>query len=175
MAAFLAIKPVRLEWASTEKIVEREDNGLYRPEIVTGQWLAYERGRAAKKAGRSEFERQRLRLIRAKAEAAERRLAMLDGSLVGTDAIVESVRTVCLRIKSKLQAALPRLARACYHAPNVQESLRVVRAEFDLLIRELSALDGAGVTTQFEVVNDDDDGDGDGGPAIARNSGKRTR
>jgi hypothetical protein len=156
MAAFLSIKAVTLAWASREKIVSRERDGFYHPEIVVGQWLKYERGRHAKKAGKSEFERQRVRLTRAKAEAAERRLAILDGALLSTDDIVASVRTVCLRIKSKLQAALPRIARSCYHAPSVNESLKNARGEFDVLIAELSALENGAMPAQFEVVNDDD-------------------
>jgi hypothetical protein len=154
MAAFLSIKRVRLSWATREAIVERDADGSYRPEIVTAQWLKYERGRIDKKAGRSEFERQRVRLTRAKAEEVERRLAILDHSLLGTDDIVQGVKTVCLRIKSKLQAALPRLTRACYHAPNLAEALKNSRREFDLLIAELFALEANGEATQFEVVTD---------------------
>jgi hypothetical protein len=153
MADFLEIKPERLAWATREKIVDREGSGFYRPEIVVGQWLNYERTRSAKRSKRSEFERQRARLTRAKAEAAERQLAIIDGTLLSTGDIVETARAVALRIKSKLQAALPRIARGCYHAPNVTEALIKARGEFDLLINELSALENAG-TPQFEVVSD---------------------
>jgi len=73
MAAFLTIKRVRLQWATREGIIERGADG-YRPEIVVAQWLKYERQRIAKKAGRSEFERQRVRLTRAKAEEVERQI-----------------------------------------------------------------------------------------------------
>jgi len=155
MADFLSMKAVTLGWATRNGIVERDGDGSYRPEIVTGQWLKYERGRAAKKAGRSEFERQRVRLTKMKADVVERRLCQLDGSLVGTDDIVASMKTVCLRIKSKLQAALPRITRACYHAPNLTEALKGSRAEFDVLISELSTLENDTAPTQFEVVNAD--------------------
>jgi hypothetical protein len=154
MADFLAIKRERLAWASREGIVGREQDGSYRPETVTGQWLKYERGRHAKKSGRSEFDRQRVRLTKAKAEEVERRLAILDHSLLGTDDIVQTVKAVCLRIKSKLQAAIPRLAKACYHAPSLTEALFKTRGEFDLLISELSALEKDAAPTQFGVVAD---------------------
>jgi hypothetical protein len=72
------------------------------------------------------------RLTRAKAEAPERKLAMLDRALVGTGDIFEQTKADGLRIKSKLQAALPRIARNCYYAPNVTEAPFKVRAEFDL-------------------------------------------
>jgi hypothetical protein len=157
MADFLTIKRVRLQWATREGIVERSKDG-YCPEIVTGQWLSYERGRMDKKAHRNEFERERVRLTRAKAEAAERQLAVLDGSLLGTHDIVQSVKTVCLRIKSKLQAALPRLTRACYHAPSLTEASKNSRVEFDLLISELSGLENGAVPAQFEVVEDENRG-----------------
>ena len=112
---------------------------------------------------RSEFERQRSRLTRAKAEAAERKLAMLDRALVGTGDIIERAKSVCLRIKSKLQAALPRIARNCYYAPNLTEALFKVRAEFDLLIAELSALEaGEGVHPEFVVVASDEEGEKEG-------------
>jgi hypothetical protein len=159
MADFLLIKRARLEWATHEKIVERDADGFYRPEIVTGQWLKYERGPRARSRGRtgSEFEKQRARLTRAKAEAAERRLALLDRSLINGDDMLEAVRTICLRIKSKLQAALPRIARSCYHAPSVSEALKNARSEFDVVIGELSTLDNGASPTQFEVVNDAND------------------
>jgi hypothetical protein len=156
MADFLGIKRERLSWATREKIVEKDEAGWYHPEIVTAQWLNYERARATKKAGRGEFERQRVRLTKAKAEAAERRLAMLDGTLLGTEAIVESVKTVCLRIKSKLQSALPGLTRSVFHAPNLNEALRRSRAEFDVVIAELSALDNSTRAAEFEVVTNAD-------------------
>jgi len=82
---------------------------------------------------------------------------MLDRALVGTSDIIERAKAVCLRIKSKLQAALPRIARSCYYAPNVTESLFKVRAEFDLLIAELSALEAGEHPTEFEVVVSDED------------------
>jgi hypothetical protein len=165
MADFLAIKQERLSWATRNGIIERDADGSYRPEIVTGQWLNYERGRMQKKAGRSEFERQRVRLTRAKAEAAERRLAMLDGALVNGDDMIQTAKTVSLRIKSKLQAALPRIAKACYHAPNVTEALFKARGEFDLLIAELSALENGAAPTQFEVITDADSGSAKGSTA----------
>ena len=155
MADFLLIKRERLAWATRERIVDRDEDGSYRPEIVTGQWLNYERGRMQKKSRRSEFERQRARLTRAKAEAAERRLALLDRSLINGDDMIASVKTACLRIKSKLQAAIPRLTRSCYHAPNFTEALFKARGEFDLLITELSTLENGAAPTKFEVVADE--------------------
>src|SRR4029453_2316331 len=50
MAQFLAIKRERLQWATREKIVERAFDGSYHPEVVTAQWLRYERKRAAQKS-----------------------------------------------------------------------------------------------------------------------------
>jgi hypothetical protein len=159
MANFLLIKQERLSWATRNGIVERDADGFYRPEIVTPAWLKYERARSALKSKHNEFEKQRVRLTRAKAEAAERKLALLDGSLMSTEGIIETVKTVCLRIKSKLQAALPKLTRACYHAPSLNEASKSSRAEFDLLIAELAALENGEVTTQFAVVKDDDAND----------------
>jgi hypothetical protein len=156
MAAFLGIKTNRLERVSSEGILTRDEDGLYPCETVTAQWLQYERGLHAKRSKRSEFERQRARLTRAKAEAAERKLAVLDRALVGTGDIIERTKAVCLRIKSKLQATLPRIARNCYYAPNLTEALFKVRAEFDLLIAELSALEGGEHPTEFEIVTSDE-------------------
>jgi hypothetical protein len=140
MAAFLGIKVSHLGWAVNEGVIQHDAQGLYPCETVTAQWLAYERALHVKGKKRSEFERERARLTRAKADAAERKLALLDRALVGTGDIIERSKAVCLRIKSKLQAALPRIARNCYYAPNVTEALFKVRAEFDLLIAELSAM-----------------------------------
>jgi hypothetical protein len=160
MADFLCVKRVRLAWGLTHGIVSHDGNGLYDPVETTRKWLEYERGPRARSRGRtsSDFEKQRARLTRAKAVAAERQAALLDRSLMSTNGITETVKTVCLRIKSKLQAALPRLARSCYHAANVQEALKNARSEFDVVIGELSALEHDGAIPQLEVVQD---GDGD--------------
>jgi hypothetical protein len=72
MAAFLGIKPSRLESAGNEGIIKRDEQGLYPCETVTAEWLDYERGLHAKGRKRSEFERQRARLTPPKSEAAER-------------------------------------------------------------------------------------------------------
>jgi hypothetical protein len=160
MAAFLGIQPVRLKWATREGIVKRNPNGSYSPETVTGQWLAYERKQTAKREGRGVLERERIRLIRAKATAAEVRLAAMNRSLISADDIVDSVRTVCTRIRTKLQAALPRLARGCYHSSGVDEALRTARTEFDILLAELSALDSSPRRRDFEVVaNENENGE----------------
>jgi hypothetical protein len=159
MADFLGTTETRMEWAYRNKIVEREPDGRYRPEAVTPKWLAYERSPRSRSKGRvsSGFERERARLTRLRAEEVSRRLALLDGSLLSTADIVETVKSVCLRIKSKLQAAIPRIARSCYHAPNVNQALKNARSEFDAVIAELSALEnGAAAPRQFEVVTGDD-------------------
>jgi hypothetical protein len=154
MAAFLGVKYVRLEWASHEKIVERDEDGLYHPETVTRQWLAYERSpRARGRKQGSEFERQRARLTAAKASAAERKLALLDRSLVGTGDIVEQVKTVCLRIRNRMLIATPRIARACYSAPSVNEAVLAARHEFNVLLAELGALREGTGASDFEVVD----------------------
>jgi hypothetical protein len=154
MAEFLAITPSRLEWAGHEGIIKRERNGSYRPELVTAQWLKYERSRTAKGQRRSEFERQRARLVAAKAEVAERKLALLDHALVGTGDIVERVKALSLRIRNKLVTALPRIARGCYSAPSVSEAMSAARREFDLVISELSALQESEIQGELEVVRD---------------------
>ena len=153
MAAFLAIQRVRMQWARREGIVERGGDGLYDLPIATAQWLKYERGRHAKGQRRSEIERQRARFIKAKADAAELRLATLNRSLASPDDIIERVKTVSLRIRNKLLTSLPRIARSCYSAPSATEAILAARREFDLLIAELSALQDGGSTTEFEVVN----------------------
>jgi hypothetical protein len=155
MAEFLAIAPSRLEWATTARIVERDAQNLYHPEIVTGQWLAYERSpRARGRKRSSEFERARARLTAAKAAVAERRLALLDHALVGTGDIIERVKAVSLRIRNKLLTALPRMARSCYSAPSVSEAMSAARREFDSLLGELAALRADEIQTEFEVVGD---------------------
>jgi hypothetical protein len=162
MSDFLGIQDVRLAWATRQKIVERDADGSYRPEVVTAQWLAYERSPRARGRKRgSEFERARARLTRAKADAAERKLALLDHSLVGSDDLIERLKVVCLRIRNKLLASLPRIARGCYSAPSVTVSMQTARAEFDLLLVELSALQDEGLQSEFEVVPNDANGDGE--------------
>jgi len=154
MAEFLAITPSRLEWAGREGIVKRERDGSYRPEIVVGQWLKYERGRNSKGQRRTEIERQRARFIKAKADAAELRLATLNRSLINPDDMIEQVKAACLRIRNKMLIATPRVARACYSSPSVNEAVLAARREFDVLLAELSALDEDGTGTELEVVRD---------------------
>jgi len=158
LADLLRVLPERISQATNRGILHRvNDSTDYDLDNAVGEWLEYERALHARGKKRSEFEQQRARLTRAKAEAAERKLALLDRALVGTGDIIERAKAVCLRIKSKLQAALPRIARNCYYAPNVTESLFKVRAEFDLLIAEFSALEAGEHPTEFEVVVSDED------------------
>jgi hypothetical protein len=174
MARFLGIKAIRLSWATTEGIVERDNDGLYHPAVVTPAWLAYVVSPRARNVNRgNEFERERARLTRAKAAMAELRLAVLDHALVGTDDIIERVKTVSLRIRNKMLMSLPRMARACYSAPNVKEATQAARREFDLLIAELSALQQDGIREEFEVVSDDVDGESAEGPAADKGPGRR--
>jgi phage terminase Nu1 subunit (DNA packaging protein) len=155
MADFLGIKRERLSWATREGLVSRNSDDSYQPEIVTPAWLKYERSRAAKKSGKSELEKERVRLTRAKADAAERRLAILDRDLISTAAIVEKTKTVCLRIRNKLLLSVPRIGRSCYAAASEKESITAVRREMDILLAELSALKNAGPPSNFEVVKDE--------------------
>ena len=156
MAAFLRVKPSRLEWAGKEGIVRRDPDGFYPCETVTAQWLEYERGQRAKGNRRSQLERERAALTRAKRELMELRLAAMREKLVDLDSSAGTLRAVCLRIRSKFQAALPRLARGCYYAPGLQESLNKVRTEFDALLSELSSLGENDLVLEpsFEVVQD---------------------
>ena len=160
MATFLGIKPSRLEWAGREGIVKRDPDGFYPCETVTAQWLEYERGRRAKANRRSQLERERAALTRAKRELMELRLAAMREKLVDLDSIAGTLRAVCLRIRSKFQAALPRLARGCYYAPSLQESSNKVRTEFDVLLSELSSLGENDLVLEasFEVVQDGEPG-----------------
>jgi phage terminase Nu1 subunit (DNA packaging protein) len=180
LADLLRVVPERISQATNRGIVHRVNGSTdYDLDGAVGEWLEYERALHTRGKKRSEYEQQRARLTRAKAEAAERKLTLLDRSLVGTGDIIERAKAVCLRIKSKLQAALPRIARNCYYAPNLTEALFKVRAEFDLLIAELSALEGGeGVHPEFEVVASDEDrptegskGNSKGSPASEDPSG----
>jgi phage terminase Nu1 subunit (DNA packaging protein) len=162
LADLLRIAPDRISQATNRGIIRQmNDSTDYDLDTACGEWLEYERRQAKKKKG-SEFEQQRVRLTRAKAETAERKLAILDRTLVGTGDIIERTKALCLRIKSKLQAALPRIARSCYYAPDLREALFKVRSEFDQLMAELATLEaGEDVPTQFEIVaSDEDDAEG---------------
>jgi hypothetical protein len=159
MAAFLGIKYVTLEWATHEGIVKRGDDGKYRPETATLEWLTHERARSAKCEHRSEFERERIRLTKAKADREELRLAALNRSLVSPDDVIELTKTVCLRIRNKMTASIPRIARSCYAAPNPKEATLAVRHEFDTLLVELSALKPGRRRGDLELVKDDTNGD----------------
>jgi hypothetical protein len=156
MADFLGINDVRLAWAVRQKIVEPDKNGLYPVDVVTAKWLAYERGPRARSRGRegSEFEKQRARLTRLRAEGEARKLAVLDGSLTNNDDMVQLAKTVCLRIRAKLQTALPRIARGCYHAKDVTEALKVARSEFDVALSELAVLQNFTGASEFGVTTD---------------------
>jgi hypothetical protein len=157
MAAFLGVKRERLNWATHEqKIIERGADGFYHPEVVVPLWLEYERSsRARGGTTHSEFEQERARLYRVKADAAERKLALLDHDLVSTRDIIELTKTVCLRIRNKMVAAIPKIARSCYSAANPKEAVSAARGEFDILLAELAALKPDRRRGQFEVVHDE--------------------
>jgi phage terminase Nu1 subunit (DNA packaging protein) len=100
MAAFLGIKPSRLEWAGKGGIVKRDPDGFYPCETIAAQWLEYERGQRAKGNRRSQLERERAALTRAKRELTELRLAAMREKLVDLDSSAGTLRAVCLRIRS---------------------------------------------------------------------------
>jgi hypothetical protein len=120
--------------------------------------LEYERAQHAKGKRRSLLERERATLTRVKRELGELRLAALRQKLVDLDERAAALRAVCLRIRSKFQAALPRVARRCYYAANLQKSVDKVRAEFDVVLSELSSLSEEDLMLEgsFQVVQDDD-------------------
>jgi hypothetical protein len=157
MAAFLGIDQSRLERATHVGTVERRADKLYDPVPVTAQWLAFERARASSGKRRSQLEQEKAALTRARRELVQLRLSILRGEMVNVDETAGALKASCLRIRSRLQAALPRIARGCYYAPNVDEASRKVRSEFDLLMAELTALDKEALMseTPFEVVRDD--------------------
>ena len=66
---------------------------------------------------------------------------------------------------------MPRIARNCYYAPDLTEALFKVRAEFDLLIAELAALEaGETIHPEFEVVANDEDSEREGAKAPQRSA-----
>jgi phage terminase Nu1 subunit (DNA packaging protein) len=157
LADLLRVAPERISQATNRGIVHRVEGSTdYDLDTAVGEWLEYERSQHAKTGKKSDFERERTRLTRAKAEAAELRLSVMRQKLVDLESNAGTLRAVCLRIRNKLQAALPRLARASYYAPNLQESLTKVRTEFDVLLAELSSLSGDELMLEslFEVVRD---------------------
>jgi hypothetical protein len=159
MAAFLGIEVSRLERATHTGTVERRADKLYDPVPVTAQWLAFERARGSSGKRRSTLEREKAALTKARRELAELRLSTLRGVMVNVNDMAGALKAVCLRIRSRLQAVLPRIARGCYYAPSMDEAARKVRSEFDVLMSELSAIDKDGLMsgTTFEVVGNDGD------------------
>ena len=105
--------------------------------------------KVAKGKRRILLERERAALTRAKRELAELRLAALRQKLVDLDESAGTLRAVCLRIRSKFQAALTKVARGGYYATSMQDSVEKIRAEFDVVLSELSSLSeddlGAGI------------------------------
>jgi hypothetical protein len=156
LAAFLGIDPKRLERATHAGIVMREGS-LYPLAAATAQWLAYERSQNSRSKRRSALEREKAAFTKARRELAQLRLATLRGEMVNVNETAGALKAVCLRIRSRLQAALPRISRACYYAPSMEEAAKKVRTEFDLLMAELSAIDKDALMsgTPFEVVRND--------------------
>ena len=126
MAAFLGIDQSRLERATHVGTVERRADKLYDPVPVTAQWLAFERARASSGKRRSQLEREKAALTRARRELVQLRLGVLRGEMVNVNETAGALKASCLRIRSRLQAALPRIARGCYYAQSLDEASKKV-------------------------------------------------
>jgi Phage terminase large subunit (GpA) len=157
MAEFISIDVNRLVWAGRKGIVSRDEDGWYRPEVVTHEWLTYERSRSTKSERKSTLERERTRLTRAKAEISELRLGVQRKQLMEVGASTEILRAACVRLRSKFSASSQRIARGAFHANSLNDALSNVRAEYDLLLSELSNLETAEVSSglTLSVVKDD--------------------
>jgi phage terminase Nu1 subunit (DNA packaging protein) len=161
LADLLRVLPERISQATNRGVIHRVNGSTdYDLDSAVGEWLEYERAQHAKGKRRSLLERERAALTRIKRELGELRLAAMRQKLVDLDESAGALRAVCLRIRSKFQAALPRVARGCYYAASLQESVDKVRAEFDVVLSELSALseDDLMLERSFQVVQDGDPG-----------------
>ena len=160
LALHLRVDAKRMDWAQQEGIIHRIDGTMeYDLHSAVGEWLEYERRKRETSKRRSELEREKAALTKARRELVQLRLSTLRGEMVNVNDTAGALKAVCLRIRSKLQAALPRISRGCYYAPNSEEAAKKVRTEFDLLMAELSALDKQALMSQtaFEVVPNDND------------------
>jgi len=104
LADLLRVLPERISQATNRGILHRvNDSTDYDLDDAVGEWLGYERALHARGKKRSEFEQHHARLTRAEAEAAERKLALLDRALVGTGDIYRTGQSgLCA---DKVQAA----------------------------------------------------------------------
>jgi hypothetical protein len=158
LANHLRIDAPRLAWTTDQGIVHPiEGTKDYDLNSAVGEWLEYERRKRETSKRRSALEREKAALTKARRELVQLRLSTLRGDMVNVNETAGALKASRLRIRSRLQAALPRIARGCYYAQSLDEASRKVRSEFDLLMAELSGLDKEVLMseTPFEVVRND--------------------
>ncbi len=146
LAALLHTNPqslIRLAQAGVIRRGEDEEGrplvGMYRLDQVLGDYCDYLRKEALGR-GRHAFEEARAHNLQLKNTAAELKLKQTDGSLVSIATLLEIVGSMCLRFRTKLTAVLPRIVRAAFHAPSLEEASRRSEALLDEILAELRTL-----------------------------------
>jgi hypothetical protein len=113
--------------------------GKYQLNKATAEYLAWLQGNREGKS-LSAFDDARARRALAAAEVSKMRVARMSGALVDSAAALEAVDKMILRLRSKLTAAIPRLAREIYRAANEQAALESAETLIGEALLELRKL-----------------------------------
>jgi hypothetical protein len=113
--------------------------GAYQLNKATAEYLSWLQGNQDGK-GLSAFDTARAQRALAAAELSKLRTARMSGRLIEAESALEAVDTLILRLRAKLTAAIPRLAREVYRASSPQHALEVTETLIGEALLELRKL-----------------------------------
>jgi len=135
--------------------------GTYQLNKATADCLAWLQGNQEGKA-LSAFDTARAQRALAAAEVSRMRVARMSGSLIESESALEAIDTMILRLRAKLLAAIPRLAREVYRATSPQHASEIAETlvgEALMELRKLKAEELVGGVS-LRVVSDREPADG---------------
>jgi hypothetical protein len=129
--------------------------GKYQLNKATAEYLAWLQGNKEGKA-LSAFDDARARRALAAAEVSRMRVSRMSGALVDSASALEAVDTMILRLRAKLTAVIPRLAREVYRAQSPQQALESAETLIGEALMELRKLTAEDLSpTKLAVVRQD--------------------
>ena len=130
--------------------------GAYQLNKTTAEYLSWLQGNQDGK-GLSAFDTARAQRALAAAELSKLRTARMSGRLIESESALEAVDTMVLRLRAKLVAAIPRLAREIYRASSPQQASEIAETlvgEALMELRKLKAEDLGGCAN-LRVISSD--------------------
>lgn len=156
IAKLLDLTPRRVQQLASDGYIPRASRGKYKLVPAVQGYIRYLRACANSEATSADYERERARLTKMKADAAELENARLAGKLVDVDAVIDGVQQANARVRNQLLSLPQRLAPEAAPETNVNAVQEIAQGIVSDILAELS--DPNGVCREAEKRNVDGSG-----------------